>query len=89
MSKFLFHCNWFTFFVFVLALYQYPCTAQSSTESSGQQASTVNPPPDVMQELEAMKRMNPKSPAELAEEDALEKFLKGEDIEPQPEHKHH
>ena len=41
------------------------------------------------EELEAMKKMNPKSPAELAEEEALEKFLKGEDVDPQPEHKHH
>ena len=41
------------------------------------------------EELEAMKKMNPKSPAELAEEEALEKFLRGEDVDPQPEHKHH
>jgi mono/diheme cytochrome c family protein len=41
------------------------------------------------EELESMKKMNPKSPSELAEEEALERFLRGEDVEPQPEHKHH
>ena len=41
------------------------------------------------EEIEAMKKMNPKSPAELAEEEALDKFLRGEDVEPQQEHKHH
>lgn len=41
------------------------------------------------EELATMKTMNPKSPAELAEEEALDRFLRGEDVEPQPEHKHH
>ena len=42
------------------------------------------------EEVEKMKAMNPKSPAELAEEEALERFLRGEDTQPpETEHKHH
>lgn len=42
------------------------------------------------EEVETMKKMNPKSPAELAEEEALERFLRGEDTQPsETEHKHH
>ena len=41
-------------------------------------------------ELEQMKEMNPKSPAELKEEEALERFLRGDDSQPpETEHKHH
>ena len=41
-------------------------------------------------ELEQMKEMNPRSPAELKEEEALERFLKGDDSQPpETEHKHH
>ena len=41
------------------------------------------------EEVNKMESMNPKSPAELKEEEAIEKFLRGEDVEP-PEstHKH-
>ena len=38
-------------------------------------------------ELEKMKGMNPKSPLELEEEDAIRRFLAGEDVQP-PSHKH-
>ena len=41
-------------------------------------------------ELEQMKEMNPRSPAELKEEEALERFLRGDDSQPpETEHKHH
>jgi mono/diheme cytochrome c family protein len=40
------------------------------------------------EELEKMKGMNPKSPHELAEEEAIRKFLEGEDSVPVPSHKH-
>jgi mono/diheme cytochrome c family protein len=41
------------------------------------------------EEVNKMESMNPKSPAELREEEAIEQFLRGEDVEP-PEstHKH-
>jgi mono/diheme cytochrome c family protein len=39
-------------------------------------------------EIQEMKKMNPKSPAELAEEDQLRRFLAGEDIPPE-EQVHH
>ena len=35
-------------------------------------------------ELEEMKRLNPKSPAQIQEEEDLERFLKGEDVQPTP-----
>jgi hypothetical protein len=42
------------------------------------------------EELEEMKAMNPKSPAELKEEEDLERFLRGEDVAPpDTDHKHH
>ena len=42
------------------------------------------------EEVEKMKKMNPKSPADLEEEEALERFLRGDDRQPpDPEHKHH
>ena len=42
------------------------------------------------QEKKEMERLNPKSPAELQEEQQEERFLKGEnDIEPEIEHHHH
>ena len=42
------------------------------------------------EEVEKMKKMNPKSPADLEEEEALERFLRGDDTQPpDPEHKHH
>src|SRR5258708_21904250 len=59
MSKFLFHCKSpFAVCVLVGAFHQNPCAAQTGTEPSGQQASAANQPgaPDVMQELEAMKK---------------------------------
>jgi mono/diheme cytochrome c family protein len=40
------------------------------------------------EELELMKTMNPKSPHELAEEDAIRRFLEGEDIQPPSSHNH-
>ncbi len=39
-------------------------------------------------EIQAMKKLNPKSPAELAEEDQMRRFLAGEDIPPE-EQVHH
>ena len=40
-------------------------------------------------ELAAMKKMNPKSPAELAKEEEIRRFLAGEDIEPaESNHEH-
>ena len=40
-------------------------------------------------ELAAMKKMNPKSPAELAKEEEIRRFLAGEDIEPaESSHEH-
>jgi putative OmpL-like beta-barrel porin-2 len=59
MSKFLFHCKGaFAASVLMVTLLKNPCAAQTGTESSGQQASAANQPaaPDVMQELEAMKK---------------------------------
>jgi mono/diheme cytochrome c family protein len=42
------------------------------------------------EELEQMKEMNPRSPAELKEEEELERFLNGDDsTPPETEHKHH
>jgi mono/diheme cytochrome c family protein len=42
------------------------------------------------EELETMKDMNPKSPDELKEEEAIKKFLEGEDVQAPPStHKHH
>ena len=42
------------------------------------------------EELERMKAMNPKSPADLKEEEEIQKFLEGNDTEPSSEsHKHH
>ncbi len=42
------------------------------------------------EEVIEMKKMNPKSPAELAKEDEMRKFLAGEDIEPAANsHEHH
>jgi mono/diheme cytochrome c family protein len=41
------------------------------------------------EELEQMKGMNPKSPEEFREEEAIKKFLEGDDAEvPVPAHKH-
>ena len=39
-------------------------------------------------EVQRMKGMNPKSPQELEEEEAIRKFLAGEDVQT-PSHKHH
>lgn len=36
------------------------------------------------EELAEMEKFNPKSPAELAEEEELERFLRGEDVQPKP-----
>jgi mono/diheme cytochrome c family protein len=41
------------------------------------------------QELEEMKKMNPKSPAELEEEDEIRRFLQGEDQPAGETHRHH
>jgi mono/diheme cytochrome c family protein len=42
------------------------------------------------EELERMKAMNPKSPADLKEEEDLERFLRGEDSPPETtDHTHH
>jgi mono/diheme cytochrome c family protein len=38
-----------------------------------------------IEELERMKEMNPKTPADLKEEEALEKFLRGEGAAPTPD----
>ena len=41
-------------------------------------------------ELAEMKKMNPKSPAELAKEERMRKFLAGDDSLPQEDnHEHH
>ena len=40
-------------------------------------------------ELEEMKKMNPKSPAELEEEDEIRRFLQGEDQPAGETHRHH
>ncbi len=40
------------------------------------------------QELEEMKKMNPKSPAELEEEDEIRRFLQGEDQPAGETHRH-
>lgn len=47
--------------------------------------------PDITpEELEAMAKMNPKTPAELEEEKEIEKFLQGDDSQPaEVKHKHH
>jgi mono/diheme cytochrome c family protein len=42
-----------------------------------------------VQELEEMKKMNPKSPAELEEEDEIRRFLQGEDQPAGETHRHH
>ncbi len=41
------------------------------------------------EELQAMKKLNPKSPADLAEEEQFRRFLAGEDIPPQEPAHHH
>jgi len=41
------------------------------------------------EQLKEMAALNPKSPAELEEEKADERFLAGEDTEPAPAHHHH
>ncbi len=41
-------------------------------------------PKITVEELEEMEKFNPKSPAELAEEQELERFLRGEDVQPKP-----
>jgi len=68
MSKFLFCRKWpFAACVFVVTLFKIPCAAQNATESSGQQAMAANQPsaPEVMQELEAMKKRIEQLEAEL------------------------
>ena len=40
-------------------------------------------------EIQAMKKMNPKSPAEFAEEERLRRFLAGEDVPPEESTRHH
>jgi mono/diheme cytochrome c family protein len=40
------------------------------------------------EEVEKMKAMNPKSPHELQEEEAIRRFLEGDDSVPAPTHKH-
>ena len=40
-------------------------------------------------EVEQMKEMNPKSPADLKEEEELQRFLRGEDPAPEINHVHH
>ena len=40
------------------------------------------------EELEAMKKFNPKSPAEIEEEEQIRRFLAGEDVSPHDEHHH-
>ena len=41
------------------------------------------------EEVEQMKEMNPKSPADLKEEEELQRFLRGEDPPAEPNHVHH
>jgi mono/diheme cytochrome c family protein len=41
------------------------------------------------EELQTMKRLNPKNPAELAEEERIRRFLAGEDVPEAPEHHRH
>ena len=42
------------------------------------------------EELAAMKKMNPKSPMELAQEEKIRKFLQGDDsASPETGHEHH
>jgi mono/diheme cytochrome c family protein len=41
------------------------------------------------EEVQEMKALNPKSPAELAEEEEIRRFLQGEDVPPTEEHQHH
>jgi mono/diheme cytochrome c family protein len=47
-------------------------------------------PSVTIEEVEQMKTMNPKSPEELKEEEAIRRFLEGDDSRPaEPSHKHH
>jgi mono/diheme cytochrome c family protein len=47
-------------------------------------------PKITVEEVEAMKKMNPKSPAELEKEERIRRFLEGDDSpNPKSEHEHH
>jgi hypothetical protein len=75
MLKFLWHSKrQFTFCILVLTLGQYPCFAQSSSETPSQQESVADPaiPPAVAKELEAMKKRIEQLEAELNDRKARE-----------------